>query len=108
MSEAELDEMTKAELLAYAREQGVSPANNDMTKDELRAAIDDAASGEPDDQAEMDDEPEVGELVTTTMTHDYLGVPLVNATPGTSNATDRLGRNVVTGNKDFMGRSLLA
>jgi len=42
------------------------------------------------------------------MTHDYLGVPLVNATPGTSNATDRLGRNVVTGNKDFMGRSLLA
>lgn len=108
MSEAELDEMTKAELLAYAREQGVSPANNDMTKDELRAAIDDAASGEPDDQAETDDEPEVGELVTTTMTHDYLGVPLVNATPGTSNATDRLGRNVVTGNKDFMGRSLLA
>lgn len=79
-----------------------------MTKDELRAAIDDAASGEPDDQAETDDEPEVGELVTTTMTHDYLGVPLVNATPGTSNATDRLGRNVVTGNKDFMGRSLLA
>ena len=108
MSEAELDEMTKAELLAYAREQGVSPANNDMTKDELRAAIDDAASGEPDDQAETDDEPEVGELVTTTMTHDYLGVPLVNATPGTSNATDRLGRNVMTGNKDFMGRSLLA
>jgi len=108
VSEAELDEMTKAELLAYAREQGVSPANNDMTKDELRAAIDDAASGEPDDQAETDDEPEVGELVTTTMTHDYLGVPLVNATPGTSNATDRLGRNVVTGNKDFMGRSLLA
>ena len=108
MSEEELDEMTKAELLAYAREQGVSPANNDMTKDELRAAIDDAAAGEPDDQAETDDEPEVGELVTTTMTHDYLGVPLVNATPGTSNATDRLGRNVVTGNKDFMGRSLLA
>jgi len=108
VSEAELDEMTKAELLAYAREQGVSPANNDMTKDELRAAIDDATAVEPDDQAETDDEPEVGELVTTTMTHDYLGVPLVNATPGTSNATDRLGRNVVTGNKDFMGRSLLA
>jgi hypothetical protein len=108
MSEAELDEMTKAELLAYAREQGVSPANNDMTKDELRAAIDDATAVEPDDQAETDDEPEVGELVTTTMTHDYLGVPLVNATPGTSNATDRLGRNVVTGNKDYLGRLLLA
>ena len=101
--------MTKAELLAYAREQGVSPANNDMTKDELRAAIDDADDqAEPNEQAEADDEPEVGELVTTTMTKDYLGVPLVNATPGTSNATDRLGRNVVTGNKDFMGRSLLA
>ena len=108
MSEEELDEMTKAELLAYAREQGVSPANNDMTKDELRAAIDDATAVEPDDQAETDDEPEVGELVTTTMTHDYLGVPLVNATPGTSNATDRLGRNVVTGNKDYLGRLLLA
>ena len=108
MSEAELDEMTKAELLAYAREQGVSPANNDMTKDELRAAIDDATGAEPDEQAEADDDAEVEELVTTTMTKDYLGVPLVNATPGTSNATDRLGRNVVTGNKDFMGRSLLA
>jgi hypothetical protein len=37
---ATLDEMTKAELLDYARELGVSPANNDMTKEELRAGID--------------------------------------------------------------------
>ena len=37
---AELDEMTKAELLAYAQQLGVSPANNDMTKDEIRAGID--------------------------------------------------------------------
>jgi hypothetical protein len=35
-----LDAMTKQELLDHARELGVSPANNDMTKEELRAAID--------------------------------------------------------------------
>ena len=35
-----LDQMTKAELLEYAKQLGVSPANNDMTKDELRAAVD--------------------------------------------------------------------
>jgi hypothetical protein len=35
-----LDEMTKAELLEYAKELGVSPANNDMTKEELRAGVD--------------------------------------------------------------------
>jgi hypothetical protein len=38
--ERDLDSMTKAELLAYAQELGVSPANNDMTKDEIRAGID--------------------------------------------------------------------
>jgi hypothetical protein len=37
--EPDLASMTKAELLAYAQELGVSPANNDMTKDELRAGI---------------------------------------------------------------------
>ena len=36
----ELDAMTKAQLLEYAQQLGVTPANNDMTKDELRAAID--------------------------------------------------------------------
>jgi len=36
----ELESMTKAELLEHARELGVSPANNDMSKDELREAID--------------------------------------------------------------------
>jgi hypothetical protein len=35
-----LDAMTKEELLDYARERGVSPANRDMTKDEIRAGID--------------------------------------------------------------------
>jgi hypothetical protein len=39
-----LDGMTKAELLEYARERNISPANNDMSKDEIRASID-AAGG---------------------------------------------------------------
>jgi hypothetical protein len=34
--------MTKAELLAEAQSRGISPANNDMTKDELRAALEGA------------------------------------------------------------------
>jgi hypothetical protein len=37
---SDLDSMTKDELLAYAQELGVSPANASMTKDELRAGID--------------------------------------------------------------------
>ena len=94
----DLDEMTKDELLAYAQELGVSPANAGMTKDELRAGI---------DQAEAGDEPEVGLTVTTTRTKDYLGVPLVNPTPGTSQATDRLGRSVVATDKDYLGRALV-
>lgn len=40
-----LDAMTKAELLEHAKELGVSPANNDMTKEELRAAIDEHEAG---------------------------------------------------------------
>jgi hypothetical protein len=39
-TDVSLDEMTKDELLAYAQELGVSPANASMTKDELRAGID--------------------------------------------------------------------
>ena len=38
-ADANLDEMTKDELLEYARQRGVSPANNDMTKAEIREAI---------------------------------------------------------------------
>ncbi len=37
---SKLDAMTKAELLEHAQQLGVSPANNAMTKDELRAAVD--------------------------------------------------------------------
>jgi len=43
---SELDSMTKAQLLDYAKSKGISPANNDMTKEELRAAIDEAEGGE--------------------------------------------------------------
>ena len=35
-----LDEMNKQELLEFAKSLGVSPANNDMTKEELRAGVD--------------------------------------------------------------------
>ena len=35
-----LDAMTKDELLAYGQELGISPMNANMTKDEIRAAID--------------------------------------------------------------------
>jgi len=95
---SDLENMTKDELLAYAQQLGASPANAGMTKDELRASIEQVEGGPP---------PEAGLLVTTTMTKDYLGVPLVNATPGTSQATDRLGRSVIAGNKDFYGRNLV-
>ena len=39
-SGSSLDGMTKDELLAYAQQIGVSPANASMTKDDLRAGID--------------------------------------------------------------------
>jgi len=99
MSEAtvDLDAMTKEELLAYGQELGISPMNAAMSKGDIRAAIDTYEGG-----------PEVMPMVTTTSTKDYLGVPLVNPTPGTSNATDRLGRAVIAGNKDFYGRNLVA
>jgi len=35
----QLDQMTKADLLQLAKDEGVSPANNDMTKQELIDAI---------------------------------------------------------------------
>ena len=37
---AELDGMTKDQLLAFAKDHGVSPANASMSKDEIRASID--------------------------------------------------------------------
>lgn len=45
-------------------------------------------------------------MTTTTKLQDYLGRWLTNATPGTSDATDHLGRAVTASNKDFNGRAL--
>ena len=101
----DLDEMTKAELLEYAQQIGVSPANNNMTKEELREGVDAKLAEEEGPQPDQQAAPE--QQVTTTMTKDYLGVPLVNPTPGTSQATDSLGRSVVSGNKDYMNRALV-
>jgi hypothetical protein len=38
-AEPTLDEMSKQELLEYAQARGISPANNDMTKAEIRESI---------------------------------------------------------------------
>jgi hypothetical protein len=38
----DLDSMTKDQLLSYAQSKGISPANASMTKDEIRASIEDA------------------------------------------------------------------
>jgi hypothetical protein len=100
VSSPDLDAMTKDELLAYGQELGITPMNAGMTKDEIRAAIDAyQAGGEPPPEVELE--------VTTTMTKDFRGVPLVNPTPGTSQATDSLGRSVIAGNKDYLGRALV-
>lgn len=45
-------------------------------------------------------------MATTTRKEDFLGRDLVNATPGTSQATDSLGRAVAAGDADFLGRAL--
>lgn len=45
-------------------------------------------------------------MTTTTKRQDFLGRWLTNANPGTSDATDHLGRAVVTGDKDSLGRAL--
>ena len=42
---ADLDDMSKAQLLAHAQSLGVSPANNTMSKDELRAGIESLERG---------------------------------------------------------------
>lgn len=47
-------------------------------------------------------------MATTTRLRDHLLRPLVNTTPGTSDATDSLGRDVQAGDLDYMGRDLVA
>ena len=49
----------------------------------------------------------INPMVTTTKTKDFLARSLTNPTPGTSQATDFLGRSVVAGDKDFLGRGLV-
>lgn len=63
-----------------------------------------AAVSVEEEAAESD--AEVDLMVTTTKTKDYMGRLLVNATPGTSAATDFLGRAVIAGDKDYLGRAL--
>lgn len=46
-------------------------------------------------------------MTTTTKLGDSLGRALVNDNPGTSNATDYLGRAVTASNKDFRGVALV-
>jgi hypothetical protein len=89
----DLDEMTKAELLEHARELGVTPANNDMTKDELRTAIDEYQGEEPD----------AGGQATTTASKDFLGRSLI--TPAV-NSKDYLGRSTSSA-LDYLGRTLV-
>jgi hypothetical protein len=45
-------------------------------------------------------------MTTTTDTHDYLGRTLNNDTPGTTAATDYLGRAVGASDTDYLGRDL--
>jgi hypothetical protein len=45
-------------------------------------------------------------MTTTTKLGDFLGRAIRNINPGTSNATDYLGRNITASDKDYMGRSL--
>ena len=46
-------------------------------------------------------------MTTTSKLGDFLGRALTNDNPGTSNATDFLGRNVTASDKDFSGRALV-
>lgn len=45
-------------------------------------------------------------MATTTRMGDFLGRSLVNDNPGTSVATDFLGRGTIASDKDFLGRAL--
>lgn len=47
-------------------------------------------------------------MVTTLNLRDHLGRSLTNATPGTSDATDHLGRDIVASDLDFVGRDLIS
>lgn len=46
-------------------------------------------------------------MPTTLNMRDFLGRKLSNATPGSTNATDQLGRAVKVGDADSLGRALI-
>jgi hypothetical protein len=85
-----LDEMTKDELLEFAHEREISPANAAMSKAEIRESI--RAAGE-----------DVEGQATTTATKDYMGRDLI--TPAI-NSKDYMGRATFSA-VDYMGRELL-
>jgi hypothetical protein len=87
-----LDEMTKDELLNFAREREISPANAAMSKAEIRESIDTALAGS-----------DVEGQATTTATKDYMGRDLI--TPAI-NSKDYMGRATFSA-VDYMGRTLL-
>lgn len=45
-------------------------------------------------------------MTTTTKRQDFLGRWISNANPGTTDATDFMGRAVIAANKDYLGRAL--
>ncbi len=48
-------------------------------------------------------------MATSTATTDFIGRALANASPGvTDPVLDYLGREVLAGNLDYMGRALVA
>ena len=47
-------------------------------------------------------------MPTTLYYRNFLGKKLVNGTPGTTQATDAMGRSVASGTTDYMGRQLVA
>jgi hypothetical protein len=92
MSSPDLDAMTKDELLEHAQRLGVTPANKNMSKTELRDAID-----------QHESEPGVEGQATTTANKDYMGRALI--TPSV-NSKDYLGRPTLS-SVDYLGRLLV-
>jgi len=89
----DLDEMTKEELLDFARERGISPANAAMSKAEIRESID----------AALAEEGSVEGQATSTASKDYMGRALI--TPAI-NSKDYMGR-ATSSALDYMGRTLV-
>jgi len=96
LTRADLDAMTKDQLLATAQQMGLSPANASMSKGDLYDTVAGALGFVG-----------VDPQATTTKTKDFLGRLLTNPTPGTSQATDFLTRQIQAGDRDYLGRTLV-